>query len=81
MRIVVSFLAMAVTDTTSRAAALQLRLYREAGPSGRAQIAADLSDAVRDTALAGIRRRHPDYSEDEVKADFLRIVYGFGEQA
>jgi hypothetical protein len=72
---------MAVTDTTPRTAALQLRLYREAGPSGRAQIAADLSDAVRETTLAGIRRRHPDYSEDEVKADFLRIVYGFGEKA
>jgi hypothetical protein len=81
MRMVVSFPAMAVTDTTPRAAALQLRLYREAGPSRRAQIAVDLSDAVRATTLAGIRRRHPDYSEDEVKTDFLRIVYGFGEKA
>ena len=55
----VSFPAMAVIDTTPRAAALQLRLYREAGPSRRAQIAVDLSDAVRETTLAGIRL-HPD---------------------
>jgi len=75
------FSGMAFTDTTPRAAALLLRLYREAGPSGRAQIAVDLSDAVRATTLAGIRRRHPDYSEDEVRADFLRIVYGIGEKA
>jgi hypothetical protein len=72
---------MTVSDTTLRAAAIQLRLYRQAGPSRRAQIAVELSDAVRETALAGIRRRHPDYSDEEVRADFLRIVYGVGERA
>ena len=71
-------LGMAVSDTTNRVAALQLQLYREAGPSRRAQVAVDLSDAVRETALAGIRRRHPDYTDDQVKSAFLRIVYGFG---
>jgi hypothetical protein len=70
---------MPVTDTTPRAAAIHLQLYREAGPSRRAQIAVELSDAVRETALAGIRRRHPDYSEREVRDTFLRIVYGFGK--
>ncbi|HEX7154357.1 MAG TPA: hypothetical protein VF618_22925 [Thermoanaerobaculia bacterium] len=69
---------MPVTDTTPRAAAIQLQLYREAGPSRRAQIAVELSDAVRETALAGIRRRHPEYSDGEVRAAFLRLVYGFG---
>lgn len=72
---------MAASDTTPRAAAIQLQLYRQAGPSRRVQIAVELSDAVRETALAGIRRRHPDYTEEEVRADFLRIVYGLGEQA
>ena len=67
---------MSVTDTTPRAAAIQLKLYQEAGPSRRAQIAVDLSDAVRETALAGIRRRHPEYSEQEVRAAFLHLVYG-----
>jgi C4-dicarboxylate-specific signal transduction histidine kinase len=66
-----------LSDTTSRMAAIQLRLYREAGPSRRAQIAVDLSEAVRATTLAGIRRRHPEYSEEEVRTAFLRIVYGF----
>jgi hypothetical protein len=70
---------MAVTDTTPRAAAIQLELYRKAGPSGRARVAVELSDAVRETTLAGIRRRHPEYSDPEVKADFLRIVYGVGK--
>jgi len=70
---------VAVSDTRPRAAAIQLDLYRKAGPSRRAQIAVELSDAVRETTLAGIRRRHPDYTAEEVKADFLRIVYRVGE--
>jgi hypothetical protein len=69
---------MAVSDTTPRAAAIQLALYRKAGPSARAQIAVELSDAVRETALAGIRRRHPEYSDREVASTFLRMVYGSG---
>jgi hypothetical protein len=70
---------MPISDTTPRAAALQLQLYRQAGPSRRAQIAVELSDAVRETAIAGIRRRHPEYSERDVAAAFLRLVYGIGK--
>lgn len=77
---VLSFLAMRAHDTTPRAAAIQLQLYREAGPSRRAQIAAELSDAARATTLAGIRRRHPEYSERELALSFLSIVYGFGKK-
>jgi hypothetical protein len=68
----------AVSDTSARAAAVQLALYRKAGPSGRAQVAVELSDAVRETAIAGIRRRHPEYSERDVAKSFLRLVYGLG---
>lgn len=67
---------MPVTDTTPRAAEAQLQRYREATPAQRVQVAVELSDAVRATALAGIRRRHPEYSEREVAAEFLRLVYG-----
>jgi hypothetical protein len=73
-------LTMQARDTTPLAAAVQLRLYRQASPSRRAQIAVELSDAVRETALAGIRRRNPDYSEQEVAFSFLRLVYGFGKE-
>jgi hypothetical protein len=70
--------SMRALDTTPRAAAIQLRLYREASASRRAQIAVDLSEAVRATTLAGIRRRHPEHSEREVARSFLRLVYGLG---
>jgi hypothetical protein len=69
---------VAASDTTLRAAALQLDLYRAAGPSRRAQIAAELSDAVRETALAGIRRRRPHISDEELAQSFIALVYGLG---
>jgi hypothetical protein len=69
---------MAVSDTAPRAAAIQLQLDRNAGPAGRVLIAVELSDAVRETAVAGIRRRHPEYSEQEVRHAFLQSVYNFG---
>jgi hypothetical protein len=75
----VSFLPMPAIDTTPRAAAIQLQLYRNATPSRRVQIAVELSDAVRETAVAGIRRRHPEYSDSDVALSFLRLVYGFGK--
>jgi len=71
---------MPAHDTTPRAAAIHLELYRQAGPSRRVQIAVELSDAIRDTALAGIRRRHPEYSEREVERSFLQMVYGFSKE-
>jgi hypothetical protein len=66
----------AVNDTSTRAAAIQLSLYRKAGPEGRARLAVEISEAVRQTTLAGIRRRHPEYSERDVARSFLRFVYG-----
>ena len=67
------------SDTSTRAALVQLSLYRKAGPSGRTRVAVELSDAVRETTVAGIRRRHPEYSEREVTLSFLRLVYGLGK--
>jgi hypothetical protein len=72
---------MHARDTSARAAAIQLQLYRDAGPARRAQIAVDLSEATRATTLAGIRRRNPELADDEVRAEFLRIVYGITRQA
>jgi len=61
-------------------AALQLRLLISAGTAARAMIAADLSDAARETALAGIRRRHPELSEQQVAQSFLALMYGCGKE-
>jgi hypothetical protein len=69
---------MPLADTTPEAAALHLRLLRGAGPAARVKIATELSDAVRETTLAGIRRRHPEISDHELRQSFLALVYGYG---
>jgi len=63
-------------DTSPAAHAIQMRLYRDAGPQRRAEMAAEMSDLVREICRSGIRSRHPDFSETEVTRELLRILYG-----
>jgi hypothetical protein len=69
---------VAISDTSPKYEALHLELYRAAGTARRAQIAVELSDAVRETAIAGIRRRHPEFSESQVRSEFLNLLYSHG---
>ncbi len=67
---------MPTKDTTPEARARQLHLYREAGPDRRVEIAAEMSDSLRELARAGVRQRNPGYSDREVTRELLRIFYG-----
>jgi hypothetical protein len=67
---------MRPADTSQRAAERHIELYRQLGPAGRSRIAAELSDAVRATTLAGIRQRNPEYSAADVARVFIEAVYG-----
>ncbi len=46
------------------------------GTAGRLRLAFDLSDQVWKTTEAGIRRRHPDYSDEQVRLAFVRMRLG-----
>jgi hypothetical protein len=63
-------------DTSPAVAETHHRLYREIGEAGRAQIAAELSDLLRDLAVAGVRHRHPEYNDEQVLAEVLAVFYG-----
>lgn len=63
-------------DTAPHVAALHAELYREIGPAKRAEIMAELSDALRELAAAGVRQRHPEYDEEQVRTEVLAIFYG-----
>ena len=67
---------MRAHDTSEAAHALQLQLYRSAGPERRAEIAAELSEAIRDLSRTGVRMRNPGFTEEEVTREVLRIFYG-----
>ena len=48
-------------------------------PEQRVAIAAEMSDEFRAVTEAGIRHRHPAYTDDEVRAALAAIVLGRGD--
>ena len=63
-------------DTIASAHALQLEAYRHMSGAERVQIAWRLSLAAREAAMAGIRRRHPEYSGEQVRQALFRLLLG-----
>ncbi len=63
-------------DTHPNAYWLQISLYREASFERKAAMVAGISRAGRQIARAGIRSRHPDYSEAQVTAALRRLMWG-----
>jgi len=45
-------------------------------PEQRLAMAAEMSDEIRAVTEAGIRGRHPDYSDDQVRAELVGILLG-----
>ncbi len=63
-------------DTTDAARAVQLAVLRRLGPSGRVQLAAEMSEDVRRIAFENERRRHPGLTEAEARRAVLRRTWG-----
>jgi len=64
------------SDTHPAAEAVQINLLRKAGVAKRLSIAFSLSESVRRLALDGIRRAHPEASDDEALHIFAEVHYG-----
>ena len=63
-------------DTDSGARAVQLTFYRMIGPHARVALALEMSEQARAVSEAGVRARHPAYSDEQVKHAVLRLVLG-----
>ena len=63
-------------DTTPDADAVHLEVIRTTPPERRAAEAYAMSMAARAIALAGIRSRHPDYSDDQARYALFRLLVG-----
>jgi hypothetical protein len=63
-------------DTSAAAHALQRDLYRRLGGRERLAISFRLNETVRQLAMAGIRARHPEYDDDQVRQAHIRLVLG-----
>src|SRR5437773_1598865 len=63
-------------DTTPEAYAAQIEAYRHMSGKERTAVAFRLNELARETAIAGIRARHPDYAEEQVRLAFFRLTLG-----
>lgn len=63
-------------DTTLEAAKVQWDIWRRLTPDRRLQLACEMSDTLRRITASGVRSRHPEYSEDEVKLAVIRLCLG-----
>jgi len=63
-------------DTTVDAARKQFEILRRLGPEVRLKMAFEMSDNLRSIVEAGVRLRHPDYGEESVRREVLRLMVG-----
>ena len=63
-------------DTSPEAWAAQLAFLRRMEGSRRAALAFRLTSLAREASRAGIRARHPDYGEEDVRRAFFRLLHG-----
>jgi len=61
-------------DTSKEAARVQVEALRRMGLSGRAELTMQLCDNLRQITKAGIRHRHPDYTDQQVTQAYLRLI-------
>ena len=72
---------MAGRDTSPEALLRQRDAFRRLPPGERLWAAAEMSEAIRDLAKAGIRQRRPGISHEEVQATLVRLLLGPGATA
>ena len=65
------------SDTSRIAAAIQEEIFRRMTPAERLRLALEMSDSMRNVALAGLRARQPELTADELSRELMRIMYGF----
>ena len=70
---------MASLDTSTAAASLHEESYRQLGPAGRFKIAVELSDLTHALAVAGLRRRDPNLSDEDARRRLAEVLYGSGD--
>ena len=63
-------------DTTPEAEEIQLEIFRKMTPDERLQRGSELSKLCRTLLTDGVKHRHPEYTEDEVRLAVIRIELG-----
>ena len=67
---------MTQADTRAEARAVQLIAYRAMGPARRLAAAFEMSQEARQIAVAGMRARHPDWSDAAIEHAVVELMLG-----
>jgi hypothetical protein len=63
-------------DTSPDIWDMQVAVYDRLGPEGRIRAAIELSESVRSVLVAGIRSRHPGWTDEDVVHHVVATQYG-----
>jgi hypothetical protein len=63
-------------DTTIEAAKKQFEILRRLDAETRLKMAFELSDNLRSIVEAGVRLRHPEYDEQQINRQVIRLIIG-----
>ena len=63
-------------DTDADSNAVQIEAYRRMGGPARVAVMFRLGESTRRWSMAGIRRRHPEYDEVDVRLALARLILG-----
>lgn len=64
-----------MSDTSKEAAEIQLEIFRRMTTERRLLMALEMSESMRNVALAGLRSRRPHLNEDELLRELTRVMY------
>ncbi len=61
-------------DTSPEMERMQIEIYRKMSPARRLQVAMELTQLSRKLMAAGVRLRHPEYNEEQVRLAAIRLT-------
>ena len=64
------------SDTDPKVEALQIKMWRQASPTRKMHMLAQLNASVRILALAGLRSRYPNATETELRRRLADLLLG-----
>ena len=66
-----------LSDTSVNVALIQRDVFRRMTTEKRLRLALEMSESMRNLALAGLRQRRPELSAEELSRELMRVMYGF----
>ena len=69
------------TDSSAKARARQLQLFRAMSPQERLELALSMSESARELSLTGLQKLHPTESDLQLRIRLAGLLYGATAQA